>query len=108
MTPPIVQVEGTLQPDGTLMLDSKPDLPPGRARVTVQPLVDYTQTDIWRFFERIRAEQQACGFVPRSRAEIDADIAAARQEDEERLREIERIHEECEQHRQQRPASGQE
>jgi hypothetical protein len=33
--------------------------------------------------------------VPRTREQIDADIAAMRQEDEERLQAIERLHEEC-------------
>jgi hypothetical protein len=33
-----VVVEGTLKPDGTLELDQKPGLPPGRVTVTVQPL----------------------------------------------------------------------
>src|SRR5262245_28883875 len=32
------QVEGTLQPDGTLILDEKPALPPGRVRVALQAI----------------------------------------------------------------------
>ncbi len=62
----VVEIQGTLQNDGTLILDEKPNLPPGRVRITVQPLLDYTQTDIWQFFERLRAEQRARGHVPRS------------------------------------------
>jgi hypothetical protein len=92
---PIVEIQGTLQADGTLVLDEKPTLPPGRVRVSVQQLLDYTQTDIWQFFERLRAEQIARGHVPRSKEEIDAEIAAARQEDEERMLEMERLQEEC-------------
>jgi hypothetical protein len=42
------------------------------------------------------------GYVPRTKEEIDAELEAAREEDEERMQELERIHEECEQHRQQR------
>jgi len=102
----VVEIQGTLRPDGTLVLDEKPDLPPGRVRVTVQPVLDYTQTDIWQFFERLRAEQQARGFVARSREEIDAEIAASRQEDEERMREIERIHEEGQRRRRQQSEPG--
>lgn len=90
-----MEIQGTLQADGTLVLDEKPNLPPGRVRVRMQPLLDYTQTDIWRFFERLRAEQQARGHVPRSKEEIDANIAAMRQEDEERALAIERLQEEC-------------
>ena len=101
MAAPVVEIQGTLQSDGTLILDEKPVLPPGRVCVRVQPLLDYTQTDIWQLLERIHAEQRARGFTPRSKEEIDAEIAASRQEDEERMLEIERIHEECARSRQQ-------
>jgi hypothetical protein len=90
-----VEIQGTLQADGTLVLDEKPNLPPGRVRVTLQALPDITQTDIWQFLERIWAAQRSRGHVSRSKEEIDADIAAARQEDEERMLEIERLQEEC-------------
>jgi hypothetical protein len=101
MAAPVVEIEGTLQADGTLVLDEKPDLPPGRVRVRLQHVLDYTQTDIWKFFERVWAEQRARGHVPRSKEEIDAEIAAARQEDEERMLAIERLQEECWRARQQ-------
>jgi hypothetical protein len=101
MTTPVVELQGTLQADGTLLLDEKPNLPPGRVRVTVQPVLDITQTDIWQYVERIWAEQRARGHVPRSKEEIDADIAASRQEDEERMLEIERLQEECRKAREQ-------
>src|SRR5262245_27614794 len=94
----VVEVQGTLRPDGTLVLDRKPDLPPGRVRVTVRSEIDLTQTDVWQVLETIWAGQRARGHVPRSKEEIDAEIAAARQEDEERMGEQERIHEECERH----------
>lgn len=100
----VVEIQGTLRGDGTLVLDEKPSLPPGRVRVTVQPVLNYTQTDIWKFFEQLRAEQQARGFVPRSKEEIDADIAAMRDEDDERTQQIESSQEECRKSReQQRP-----
>jgi hypothetical protein len=96
-----VELQGTLQADGTLVLDEKPNLPPGRVRVTMQTLPDITQTDIWQFLERLWAEQRARGHVPRSKEEIDAEIAASRQEDEERMLAIERLHEECQRMREQ-------
>jgi hypothetical protein len=37
MSPAEIVVEGTLKPDGTLELDEKPSLPPGRVKVTLQP-----------------------------------------------------------------------
>jgi hypothetical protein len=87
-----VEVQGTLRVDGTLVLDQKPNLPPGRVRVTVQPAE--APADVMEVLQRIHAEQAASGHMPRSREQIDADIAAMRQEDEERLQEIERLHEE--------------
>ena len=102
MTTNTIEIQGTLQEDGTLVLDEKPNLPPGRVKVIVEPMPDYKQTEIWQFFERLWAEQRLRGHVPRTREEIDAELEAAHQEDEERMRELERIHEECERHRQQR------
>jgi hypothetical protein len=100
MTTNAVEIQGTLLENGTLELDQKPNLPPGRVQVTVKPVPDYKQTEIWQFFERLWAEQRAKGHVPRAREEIDAELEAARQEDEERMLELERIHEEGERHRQ--------
>jgi hypothetical protein len=76
-----VEIQGTLRADGTLLLDQKPNLPPGLLRVTVQPVEG--AADVMEVLSRIRAEQAASGHVPRSREEIDADIAAMRQEDDE-------------------------
>lgn len=95
-----IQVEGTVREDGTLLLDQKLELPPGRVRLTVEPMSDCNQTEIWRFFEQLWAEQRARGHVPRTREQIDAELQAARQEDEERMQELERIHVECESNRQ--------
>jgi hypothetical protein len=100
-----VEVQGTLQADGTLVLDEKPSLAPGRVRVTLQPVLDYTQTPIWQVLEKIHAELRASGHVPRSKEEIDAEIAAARQEDEERMLAIERLQEESWRERQQQSGS---
>lgn len=97
----MVEVQGTLTPEGTLVLDEKPSLSAGRVKVTVQPVLDYKDTDIWKFFEGIWAESAASGHVPRSREEIDAELEASRQQDEERMLELERIHDECERFRQQ-------
>jgi hypothetical protein len=105
MTPNAVELQGTLRQDGTLVLDDKPNLPPGRVKVIIEPVPDNKQTEIWQFFERLWAEQRARGHVPRTREEIDAELEAARQEDEERMQELERIHEECARHRQQQGQS---
>ena len=104
MSAPVVELEGTLRADGTVLLDAKPDLPPGRVRVTVRP-VD-APADVMDVLRRIHAEQAASGHVPRSREEIDADIASMRREDEERMRGIERLHDECRRGREQGPSAG--
>lgn len=77
-----VEIQGTLREDGTLQLDQKLNLPPGRVKVTVEPMPvpDLTKTEIWQFFERIWAEQRARGHVPRSKEEIDAYLATMRDE----------------------------
>jgi hypothetical protein len=71
-------VQGTLKPDGTLELDEKPQLPPGRVQVTlavVQP-----KDDIVTVLQRIREQREALGLRGRSREEIDADLRAQRAE----------------------------
>src|SRR5687767_7045796 len=76
-----IEIQGTLREDGTLVLDEKPNLPPGRVKVTVESVPDLTQTDVWQVLEQIWAGQRARGHVPRSREEIDAELEASRQED---------------------------
>ena len=105
MTTNAIEVQGTLREDGTLVLDDKPNLPPGRVKVTVEPVPDLTQTDVWQVLERIWAGQRARGHIPRTREQIDAELEAAHQEDEERMRALERIHEECSQARPQRSST---
>jgi hypothetical protein len=90
MSAPIVELEGTLREDGTVLLGTKPDLPPGRVRITMRP-VD-APADVMEVLRRIHADQAAGGHRPRCREEIDTDIAAMRQEDEERMLGIERLH----------------
>ena len=100
MTPSAIEIQGTLREDGTLLLDQKPDLPPGRVKVTVQAIADYKQTSIWQFFERLEVEREAMGIAPRSQEEIDAYLATMRDEDE-RSQMIEQIQEECRRQREQ-------
>ena len=92
-----VVVTGTLNPDGTLVLDERPHLPPGRVRVTVQAVTQATGSEdgFMARVERVWAEQAARGHVPRTREEIDAEINALRDEAEEEMQAVERLHEEC-------------
>jgi hypothetical protein len=100
-----IELQGTLREDGTLVLDDKPNLPPGRVKVTIEPVPELTSTDVWQVLERIWAGQRTRRHVPRTREQIDAELEAARQEDEERLQGLERIHEECSHARQQRSSA---
>jgi hypothetical protein len=106
MNPNTIEIQGTLEADGRLVLDEKPAFPPGRVRVTLQAVSRPAEadTDVLAVLHRIRAAQQTRGHVPRTREEIDAKIAALRGEDEERTQAIQRLHEECQHTRRQTPA----
>ena len=57
-----VVVEGTLKADGTLELDSKLNLPPGRVQLIVQPLPELPKDDpFWQMMQRIWAARAAAG-----------------------------------------------
>jgi hypothetical protein len=60
---PEIVVAGTLKPDGTLELDHKPDLAPGRVTVVLRPESEAAppQEDWWQYLQRIRAEREASG-----------------------------------------------
>lgn len=71
-----VMIEGTLQPDGTLQLDSKPSLPPGRVRVVVQT------EDWWSYLQRSRHELEQAGANFRPGIEIEFEVEQIRGETE--------------------------
>jgi hypothetical protein len=100
-----IVIQGTLNPDGTLVLDEKLNLPAGRVRVTVQPIISLKDDPFWQTLEKIWADQRARGHVPRTREEIDAEIQELRDEWEEHQQKIERLQEECAEERRKREAS---
>jgi hypothetical protein len=106
MTTNAIEIQGTLLDNGTLVLDEKPNLPPGRVKVIVQPANpgQGDANDVIEVLDRIHAAQALRGHVPRSVEEINAYLAEMR-DDDERTRMIEQIQEECRRHRedQQRP-----
>lgn len=85
MNPITIEIEGTLEPDGRLILDESPAMPPGRVRVALQAISDAADSDadVLIVLRRIHAAQEARGNVPRTREEIDAAINASRCEDGE-------------------------
>jgi len=97
-----VIVEGTLTPDGTLVLDSKLNLEPGRVQLIVQPLPELPSDD--PFWQRMRAiwdGQKARGHVPRSVEEVERDRRRLREEMEQEIDEAIRLQDEGKRLRQQ-------
>jgi hypothetical protein len=93
-------VEGTLKPDGTLELDRKPNLAPGRVQVTMVSLTEPPKDDpFWRRMQALWSAQTDRGHVARSAQEVEAERRAVRDEWEERMRRIERIQAEAEEAR---------
>jgi hypothetical protein len=97
-----IVVEGTVQPDGTLQVTQKVDLPAGRVHVTIQPVAEPVQPDrFWKMMESIWAAQLASGRTPRTREEIDAEITVLRDDSEEEMQAVERLQDECRRAREQ-------
>ena len=78
-------IEGTLKPDGTLELDQKPSLSPGRVQVIVQPLSKPAPPirGLVEVMDDIRANQRARGYLGRSPNAARAEEAACQEEDAE-------------------------
>jgi hypothetical protein len=92
-----IVVEGTLNPDGTLELDKRVALVPGRVLVTVVSLPDLPKSDpFWDRMQAIWADQKRRGHVARSVQDVEAERRAVRDEWEQRMRRIERIQAEAE------------
>lgn len=79
-----IVVAGTLKPDGTLELDQKPDLPPGRVTVVLRPKSEATapQEDWWQFMQRTRRELEAAGHPFMNEEEVNAHIEWLREGDQ--------------------------
>ena len=67
-----IVVQGTLKPDGTLELDERPSLAPGRVHVMLQPAsIGLAATGgLAETIEEIRRHQQARGYAGRTPEEI--------------------------------------
>ncbi len=96
MSPNETVIDGTLKPDGTLELDEKPKLPPGRVQVFVQALPKLPEGDpFWDMMKSIWTSQKARDHVARSVAEVEGERQRLRDAWAERQQEIERIQEEA-------------
>src|SRR4051812_28874544 len=88
-------VQGTLNPDGTLQLDEKPNLTPGRVTVVLrqEAAAPQTQEGWWPYLQRIRAEREASNYPFMNEGEMQAHLDWLRDDDER----IDRIYREIEQ-----------
>jgi hypothetical protein len=82
-----LEVLGTVRADGTLELDEKLNVPPGRVKVRVEavPVAEAKPAEgLIEFVERVHRELAAAGHRFRTKEEIDAEIKELRNEWEER------------------------
>ena len=82
-----IVVEGTLKPDGTLELDEKPNLSPGRVKVILQSIQPHLprKRGLADVIDEIRQDQQARGYQGRSAQEIEATRREGEDEYEQRM-----------------------
>ena len=101
MTTPSIEIQGTLREDGTLVLNEKPAIRPGRVRVTVRPETESSVDQFHQLLQSIRNAQSARGHVPRSVEEIDSERRSLRAEMDKEIEEAGRLQEESRRLRQQ-------
>jgi hypothetical protein len=95
MSATTVVLQGTVKPDGTLELEGKVPLPPGKVSVTLQSVPYSQETDpLFVLLRGIWAGREAAGIQPRTREEVDADLEAVRDEVEEHVEMIGKLQEE--------------
>ncbi|HEX5272738.1 MAG TPA: hypothetical protein VFW33_19710 [Gemmataceae bacterium] len=87
MSPSGLVIGATLKPDGTLELDQKPALPPGRVNVIVQPVPAGVpkQRRLVDVIDEIQRRQQARGFQGRGAEEIEAGLREGEEEYERKM-----------------------
>ncbi len=90
-----VVVEGTLREDGSLVLDGKLNLPPGRVQLIVQPLSDLPRDHpFWQDMQKIWDARSVAGLAPRNAENVEAERRALRREVDEDIDEARRLQEE--------------
>lgn len=82
-------IDGTLKPDGTLELDQKPSLVPGRVKVALQSApATAPRRGLADTIDAVHRSQQAAGRQGRSAAEIDASLREGEAEYEQSIQEL--------------------
>jgi hypothetical protein len=77
-------IRGTLNPDGTLELEARPNLPAGPVEVIIRTIQQpsLSAESWWEFLERSRAELEAAGSPFMTEAEVQDHIEDLRSGDE--------------------------
>jgi hypothetical protein len=95
MNPTEVVIQGTIQPDGTLVLDEKPNLPPGRVQVIVQALAELPKDDpFWQRMQAIWAIPRSAGNVSDGGEKTLDEVRRMREEWDEHQQGLERVQQE--------------
>src|SRR5438876_5506627 len=95
MSADTVVIQGFVRSDGTLDLDGKVPLPPGRVSVTLQPVPYSQETDpFFAMLREIRATREKSGVKPDAEA-AQAALRRLRDEAAEEVAEVGRLQEEC-------------
>ena len=105
MSRPEIVLRGAVTADGKLVLDERPDMPPGRVEVTVRPLQDAVgeERPMFETLKRIWAQQEARGFPGgRSAEEAVAEVRALRDEWDGHQQEVEQLQDRYREAREQR------
>jgi hypothetical protein len=87
-----ITVGGTLKPDGTLELDEKPNLSPGRVTVVLRHVQELPAGDpFFDMLQGIWAARAQAGLSPRSAEEVEAERRRWRDESAEEVAEAGRL-----------------
>ena len=82
MDPAQIVVEGTLRPDGTLVLDQKPNLPPGRVTVVLRQATEPpAEEGWWPYMQSVRKKMEEAGCHFMDEKEMQAHIEWLREGD---------------------------
>ena len=91
-------VEGTIQPDGTLVLDEKPKLPAGRVTVVLRQKAEVVlpkDDPFWRRMQAMWAIPKSSGTASDDGANTLAEVHEMREEWDEHQQALERLQDEC-------------
>ena len=84
-----VIVSGFVRQDGTLELEEKLSLPPGKVQISIQPVPELPSDDpFWQMMQKIWDGQKARGHAARSEEEVEAERRQVREDWDERMRRI--------------------